>query len=182
MVLAPIDRQIIEAAQQGDEAAFAKILGHYEQPVYRYILRMVSRPADAEDLTQETFIKVYFNLASFDPARRFSTWLFTIATNTVYDWLRKRRGRPELLYDQLPETTGSQTTYTSIGSKFDIMTALQKLRVEYRAVLLLYFDQGYSYQEIAETMNLPINTVKTYLFRAKAMMRQLLEPKERTND
>ncbi len=175
MPLPDLPEDILTAAQRGSESAFETIVKTYEQPIFRYIYRMVNRQHDAEDLTQETFIKAYRHIARFDSQLRFSTWLFTIATRTVYDWLRKRRIRPEVLVDTVPETKTASSTYKRVDIKLDINAALQSIKPEYRSVLLLYYVEGYSYLDIAHALDLPVNTVKTYVHRGKIALRKLMD-------
>ena len=118
-----IDKKILIAAKNKDLRAFEVILSHYERAIFNYIFRLVNHRQDAEDLTQETFIKVYTRLSSIDPEKNFRAWLYEIATNTTRDWFRKKTGRPELLIIDDPESSfetideDSSYIYKDRGSK-----------------------------------------------------------------
>lgn len=174
------EAEIIQAALAGNPKAFDQLLGLYERKIFGYLYRLTNHPQDAEDLTQETFLKVYRALKTFDTKRKFSTWLYTVATNTAYDWLRKKQRRPELFIiddeESSFETIDPDSPYTTLAPKIDLGKALATIdKPIYRTVLLLFYRDGLSYQEIAEVLNCPLNTVKTYLRRAKQALRQALE-------
>lgn len=166
---------IIKAARAGDGAAFSRLMSVYERPIFNYIYRMVDNRPDSEDLTQEVFIKVFKHLGSYNVDRPFRPWLYTIATRTVYDWLRKRQRRPESLILDDPEahfeTIDPVDTYAVIEAKLDLDRGLARLKPIYQTVLLLFYQQQLAYEEIAAVLGVPINTVKTYLHRAKAALR-----------
>lgn len=168
-------RELVFRAKHGSLQAFEKLLFAYEKSVYGFMFRFVQRREDAEDLTQETFLKVYTSLRSYDASRSFGPWLFTIATHTAYDWLRKQQRRKELFIiddeDHPLETIDEHQTYTSIEARIDVDAALAKLKPIHRLVLLLYYQQQFTYEQIAETLTLPIGTVKTHLYRARTALR-----------
>lgn len=175
------ERELVEAAKGGNLVAFEKILCAYEKPIFSYVYRLVRQKEEAEDLTQETFIKLYQHIDSVDVDKNFRAWVYKIATNTVYDWLRKKQKRQELFIIDDPniqfETIDTQTPYQDmqkVERAKDVETALEKVRPVYRAVLLLFYWQGFGYTEIAHVLSLPLNTVKTYLYRAKHALKQEL--------
>ena len=162
----------------GSEDAFAEIVTRYQRPVFSVIVRMVRDSGLAEDLTQETFIKAYRALKSFDQGKKLSSWLFTIAHNTTIDHLRKKslqtvplesEGDEYSLLDTLP-AEDSCTPERAAMSR-DLADAfeeeLRNLRPEYAEILVLRFQQGLAYEEISEVTGLPMGTVKTHLFRAR---------------
>lgn len=165
------EKEILECAKKGDMEAFERFLLIYEKPVYGYILRLVGRKEDAEDLTQETFIKIYRSLAAINPEKKFKAWVYKVATNTVYNWFKYKKIRPEIFIvdDEKNdfETIDPKSLYYNIEASYDVEKALAKIKPLYKTVLLLFYWQGMDYKEIAEIMLLPINTVKTYLRRAK---------------
>lgn len=173
-----IDKKILIAAKNKDLRAFEVILSHYERAIFNYIFRLVNHRQDAEDLTQETFIKVYTRLSSIDPEKNFRAWLYEIATNTTRDWFRKKTGRPELLIIDDPEssfeTIDEDSSYIKIEEAKDIRDALDSIKPAYRTALLLFYWQGFSYGEISSILSLPINTVKTYLYRGKKALKEAL--------
>lgn len=176
----PEEHATILAAQRGSTRAFEQLLARYERPVYSYISRLVREARDAEDLTQETFLKVYRAFRTYNPEKRFSTWLFTIATRTVYDWLRKKRRAPHPV--ALDEEEGSVETlepsvpYNLIEDLLDLERALDHLKPIQKTVLLLFYREDFTYEEIAAALKMPTNTVKTHLHRAKCALRTYLVP------
>lgn len=172
-----IDPSIVAMAAARDVAAFEQILSAFEQPIFRYVQRFVRQRQDAEDLTQEIFIKVYRHLSQFDQEKKFSVWLYAIATNTVYDWLRKKKRSQELLIldEEGVETIDTEQTYLSIEVHHDVTQALEKLQPIYKTALLLFYNDGFRYEEIADILHLPLNTVKTYLYRGKQQLKKILE-------
>ena len=163
----------------------------YERPLFSLIYRMVRDRQLAEDLAQETFIKVLNGIKSYRPEFKFSSWIFKIANNVAIDHLRRKSldtlsldGSPNA---ETPEEMGA--TALQLGSKAEsplqevearelgsaIERAVGRLRPEYRACILLRHVEGYAYEEIAETLDLPLGTVKTYIHRARNELRVYLE-------
>lgn len=182
------DIDLVEAALQGSQDAYREIVERYQRPVFGLIRRMVRDQGTAEDLAQEVFVKAFRALASFDRSRKFSSWLFKIAHNTGIDQLRKRQldtvalettdsEEPNLSAVLADTKVESPETRVHRGDIADALeAALSTLRIEYREVVLLRFQEGLAYEEIAQVTELPLGTVKTHLFRArKAMARHLKE-------
>jgi RNA polymerase sigma-70 factor (ECF subfamily) len=180
------DAQIVAEALKGSQAAYADLLRRYQRPVHSLVLRMVRDPARAEDVAQEVFLKAFRALGSYDQTRKFSSWLFKIAHNTAIDKLRRKQldtialEQPEEermdVLSRVPDER-SETPEAAV-SRHDLARALEEalgeLRPEYREVMLLRFQEGLSYEEIAEIAGLPLGTVKTHIHRArKAMARHL---------
>lgn len=173
------ERELIALARQGDLSAFEQLLFLYERAVFNYLLRLVNHWQDAQDITQETFIKVYKSLAALDPDKSPKAWIFTIATHTAYDWLRKKQKSREFFVDdpETLETIQPDLSYEKVERSEEskqLKEALLRLKPLYRAVLLLYYQQELRYGEIAQALSLPLNTVKTYLRRAKQALKQEL--------
>ena len=178
-------------AKQGYETAFRELVRRYERPLYSLLYRMVRDRALAEDLAQETFIKVLNGIGSYNPQFKFSSWIFKIANNAAIDHLRKR-DLDTLSLDGSPHATTPQemqATALQLGDRAEsplqelearelggaIERAIARLRPEYRACILLRHVEGFSYEEIAETLDLPLGTVKTYIHRARNELRVYLE-------
>jgi RNA polymerase sigma-70 factor, ECF subfamily len=184
------DREVVALAKAGKEAAYRELLSRYERPVFSLIYRMVRDRALAEDLAQETFIKVLNALDSYRPEFKFSSWIFKIANNAAIDQLRKREldtlsldGAPGARTAEEVEATALQAVDRTesplaelesreLGS--EIEQAIGKLRPEYRTAILLRHVEGRAYEEIAEVMDLPLGTVKTYIHRARLELREYL--------
>ncbi len=177
------EKEILIKAQKGNFEAFEKLVFLYEKAIFRYISKMASAREDVEDLTQETFIKFYRYLKHIDPERGPKAFLYKIATNTVYDWLRKKRGQKELLIIDDPEnpleTIDKNASYYNdreLNENIEeLMLELETLRPAYKTALLLYYKEGLEYKEISEAMSIPINTVKTFMHRAKLELKQKIK-------
>jgi RNA polymerase sigma-70 factor (ECF subfamily) len=184
------DQQVVELARAGREPAYRELLHRYERPVFSLIYRMVRDHATAEDLAQETFIKVLNALDSYRPEYKFSSWIFKIANNAAIDHLRRRDvntlsldGAPDARTADEIEATALQaidhgpTALAEVESRelgATIEQAISKLRPEYRACILLRHVEGRAYEEIAEALDLPLGTVKTYIHRARLELRESL--------
>ena len=184
------DREVVALAKAGKEAAYRELLRRYERPVFSLIFRMVRDRSLAEDLAQETFVKVLNALGSYRPEYKFSSWIFKIANNAAIDQLRRREldtlsldGSPEARTADEIEATALQATdraespleeLESRETGAAIEQAISRLRPEYRTCILLRHVEGRSYEEIAEVMDLPLGTVKTYIHRARLELREYL--------
>ena len=180
------DAELVERVIAGDGEAFRLLVERHQRPVYGLLLRMVRRPALAEDLAQETLIKAYRAIASFDRSRKFSSWLFKIAHNTAIDHLR--RSRPPTVplesdeadrADPLallaaPESRSPEARARGRDLAEALEDALADLRPDYREAVLLRFQQGLPYDEIADILDLPLGTVKTHLHRARNQLAAVL--------
>lgn len=174
-----LEKEFIAKAQKGDVGAFEEIMSEYERSIFGYVLRLTANREDAEDITQETFLKVYNHLNSYDASRPFKTWIYTIATRTVYDLFRKRKVHQELYIiddeDIGFETIDETDAYKKIETAEELENALAKIKPTYRSILLLHYMQEFTYEEISEALNQPLGTVKTNLRRAKIALKQILE-------
>ncbi len=184
------DRILAAQAAEGRQRAFRELLRRYERPVFSLIYRMVRDRSLAEDLSQEAFIRAFSAIASYNPGYKFSSWIFKIAHNLTIDHLRKKRidtislhGSPHALTEEaqartrpivesLDERPDAYVENLELGSQIE--SAIGKLRPEYRTVTLLRHVEGYSYKEIAEIMELPLGTVKTYIHRARLELKEAL--------
>ena len=181
------DSELIVRALDGSESAYRGLVERYQRPIYSLLLRMVRDAALAEDLAQEVFVKAIRALHTFDRRRQLSSWLFKIAHNTAIDHLRRNEPPTVPLESPDPERPGpldliassTQETPESRASRRDlaaaIVGAVEALRPEYREVVVLRFEQGLAYEEIAEVTGLPLGTVKTHIFRARKLLVRQLE-------
>jgi len=175
------DAQIVRLVLRGRQEAFAVLVERYQKPIFNFIYRFYGNYELAQELTQETFLRCYQFLKSYDPERKFSTWLYTVAKNLCIDELKKRRSFREVsLEDSLPavdakEAEGAldhnaRSECIRSEENFKLLEALQELPAAARTVLLLHYFQGLSYQEIGEALGLPVSTVKIRIFRAKKIL------------
>ncbi len=175
------EKEFILAAKNGDLNAFEKILFLYEKRIFNYIYRLVGNKYDAQDVTQDTFIKLYKNINIIDTEKNFKNWLYKIATNTTYDFLRKRKNAPELLSlddaNFKPETIQDKDLYSNLIDAVDakeVEAAFDKIKPVYKTVLMLFYQQDLTYKEIAEIIDAPINNIKTYMRRAKQELKKVI--------
>lgn len=184
------DQEVVAQARAGRETAYRELIGRYERPVFSIIYRLVRDRALAEDLAQDTFVKVLNALDRYDPKQKFSSWIFKIAHNTAIDRLRKREvdtlsldGSPNARTEDDVEATRIVVASTEespeeyavsreIGS--EIEKALARLRPEYRTAIMLWHIEDRPYEEIAEIMEIPLGTVKTFIHRARNELRKHL--------
>lgn len=184
------DQEIVALAKEGREAAYRELIRRYERPIFSLILRMVRDRQLAEDLSQETFIKALNAIGSYRPEFKFSSWIFKIANNAAIDQLR-RREVGTLSIDGAPNATSAEdieATALQVGDKGEtplaelearelgshIERAIAQLRPEYRSCIMLRHVEGLAYEEIAQLLDLPLGTVKTYIHRARHELRDML--------
>ncbi len=173
-----IETDLALRAQGGSEEAFRELVRRFERPVYTLVLRMVRDPGTAEELAQDVFVKAYRRLDTYDPLRRIGSWLFKIAHNTTIDHLR--RSSPDLVSLSADEEGGGlaavlrnpaaespEAAAERRDLARDLDRAINTLRPEYRAAVVMRYQEGLSYEEISEAMELPLGTIKTHLHRAR---------------
>ncbi len=149
----------------GDKAAFGKLVEKYQSPIRRFFLNQTSGNSDlSDDLAQETFIKAYINITSFKGIAEFSTWLYRIAYNVFYDYIRSRK---EFEIDV--ETAGAKLTTETHNSdrKMDVTEAMKILKYEERTAIQLFYMEDLSIDKISGVMGCPSGTVKSHLSRGK---------------
>ena len=168
----------IARARQGDDEAFSQLVEAYQRPVFNVCYRMLGEPAEAEDAAQETFIRAYTRLDSYDPQRKFSSWLLSIASHYCIDLLRRRR-MSLVSWDDLPPwrwLPDSDPQPEEVALRHEAQrhaqTLLSKLPPDYRAAVVLRYWHDFSYEEIAETLGSTLSAIKSRLFRARQMMAQ----------
>ena len=183
------DRILIQRAQANDRTAFNEIVLRYKSRIYNYVYRMIRSATDAEDLTQETFIRAYTSIHTFQSRASLNTWLFRIATNLCVDYARKAKTHPVAQSLDIPEeeAQGSQREIPSLvydpqrlllnqelGKRLE--EAMRSLPERHRIVVLLYDLEGLSYEEIAQIVGAPLGTVKSRLYHARLQLREMLQP------
>lgn len=165
------ERALINAAAAGDDDAFTKIVERYQVPVYNLCYRLLGNHGDAEDASQEVFMKAYRGLGKYDLQRPFISWLLAIAYNQCIDRLRRRRvtwvGLEALLDRPDPQSRTPEVALEARNGAEGVQKVLTTLSVKDRAVLVLRYWYDYSYDEIAETLSLTNSAVKSRLHRAR---------------
>jgi RNA polymerase sigma-70 factor (ECF subfamily) len=167
------DEWLVRRSRAGDREAFGQLVSRHQSAVYRVVRGILGDPAESEDVAQEVFLKAYANLARFRGDSSLFTWLYRIAVNEA---LRARKRRPLPTLEALPETEVPPSEPDAEGDAPTLATLqrmLAKLPDDYRAIVTLRDLEGLSYQEIAETLEIPIGTVESRLFRARQDLRAL---------
>jgi len=176
------DEKLIDNYLQGDEKALEVLIRRYLKPIYSFCFRFVGNNQEAEDITQEVFLKVWRNLKKFKKEKNFKGWLFTIAKNTCFDFLRKKKKISTLSLEKYFYLVDLSLLPNEISEKESlkekIQEAIEKLSSKTREILNLYYNQGLTFREIAQTLNEPINTVKSRHRRAIEILRNRLKPEK----
>ncbi len=178
----PTDEQLVAEYLDGNEAALHTIIERYLRPIYGFVYRYVGSSGDAEDITQDVFVSVWRNIRKFDRAKKFKTWIFAIAKNASLNWLSKKKPRSFSEFEDeggdnpllesaadtapLPDKIFERSDFTD-----KLTEAINKLHPKYREVLLLHYNSGFTFQEIAELSKEPLNTVKSRHRRALVLLR-----------
>lgn len=181
------DYAIVLRAVDGDQKAFAEIMARYQDAIYYMMLKMVSNREDAMDITVEVFAKAFEKLDQYKPEFAFSTWLFRMASNASIDYLRRKKLR-QVSLEQLFEQEGSDRQLfirsenlnpeeKSIKKQQDsiLKELVNTLPNRYRILINLYYFEEFSVEEIALQLDLPRNTVKGQLFRARDLLYNILK-------
>ena len=182
------DSKNVDRALKGDQQAYTELLNKYRGAIFNLVFKMIKNREEAEDLVQETFVKAFSALPSFDEQYAFSTWLFKIATNNCIDYLRKKKLKTFSI-DKPTEAKEGEIKQTYKDAKtpdpevdtiekersFIIEDAIKCLPAKYRDAIILRHKEDKSYEEISEILNLPIGTVKARIFRAREKLKKYLK-------
>lgn len=184
------DGALVGRCLRGDERAYRELITRYRRQVYTVALRMMRSAEDAEDVTQETFIRMFRALERYDTARPFGAWIQTIATRLCIDQLRRRRLNPISIFQrdaqsedeyviEIEDPGPGPEVLTQHGEESKRADALiDSLPEHYRIVVMLRHVQDLSYEEIAEALHLPIGTVKARIHRAREILKRRIEGSE----
>ena len=177
------DAELVRLAQGGDERAFQALVVKYQRRIARHVARYVRRASDVEEVVQDAFIRAYRGLASFRGDSSFYSWLYRIATNTAFSFLKKRpddaQGDERADGPFEPGVGDEQTPERALLAKQigeAVERAMARLQPELAEALLLFEVEGKSYKEIAQILGTPIGTVRTRIFRAREFIARRLEP------
>jgi RNA polymerase sigma-70 factor, ECF subfamily len=179
-------REKIKQVKKGDQAAFEDVVMYYQDKIYQHVLRMLGNSHEAEDIAQEAFIRAYVNIHSYDENRKFSTWLYRIATNLTIDRIRKRK--PDYYLDAEVKGTDGLDMYSQLAvddklpedelEGLELQKYIQKqiaqLPPKYRSIIMLRYLEDFSLQEISDILDIPIGTVKTRIHRGREALRKKL--------
>lgn len=157
---------LVRRCLRGDSTAVRQLVERFQAEIFGLCVRLLNHRQDAEDVTQEVFLRIFRSLKGWDPSRPLKPWVTSIAVNRCRTWLTQRARRPELV-DYLQDTVAGPTPDDSTELLREIHAALGQLRLEYRTVFVLFHEQGRPYEEIAEVLERPVGTIKTWLHRAR---------------
>lgn len=177
------DAELIAEYRLGNEDAFGQLLQRYLSPVYHFVFQLAGDRSAAEDIVQETFIKAWKHLARYDRSRSFKTWLFAIAKNTAYDFLKKKKSFP---FSSFEDEEGNNILEESVSAETllpdemlerkdaadELEAVLREIPERYRSLLLLAYKEDFSLQEIADILGEPYNTIKSRHGRALKRLKQ----------
>lgn len=180
------DVELVRGALAGSEWAFREIVLRYQAPVYRLMVRMMRDPSRSEELAQDTFVKAFRSLHTYDAQRKFAAWLLAIARNVAIDELR--RGKLHTLPLEKPDSDGMQIRETLeaagptpalVTERLELARALETavacLRPEYREIVTLRHEHELDYGEIAQITGMPVGTIKSSLHRARKELAEHME-------
>jgi RNA polymerase sigma-70 factor (ECF subfamily) len=183
------DEQLIEHYRQGDEAALTVLIERHFNSIYSYVFRFVKTTAEAEDVVQEVFIKVWRQIGRFKPGTGLRPWLFRIARNTAIDHLRKKKAIPLSMFEDNDGfgklTAGNEAVFMDTTSdvleesiareeKATLSAAVGQLPLQYREVLVLRAEENLTFEEIGTTIGKPLNTVKSLYRRGLVQLHQII--------
>ena len=180
------DIRLIHEALRGNQASYKKLMKKYHDPIFHLISRIIRNKEQIEDLTQETFVKAFASLKSFNEEYAFSTWLYKIATNSSIDYIRKRKldtfsiDKPIALEDsdftfELPDSTYEPDKRIIQHQRSKVLEeAIEMLPEKYKRVIIMRHSEERDYAEIAKILKLPIGTVKAHIFRARELLNKYL--------
>jgi len=169
------DRMCVQRCLSGDANAFEGILERYERPIYNAIVRMGADREDARDICQQVFIKVYLHLDTYDPARKFFSWLYRIAMNEAINQMKSQRASEPLSRNLIYGHPNPEQNLEAVEQEREIQTGLLALEMKYRLSIIVSYFLQLSYEEAAHVLSLPEKTVKSRLFTARQLLREALE-------
>jgi RNA polymerase sigma-70 factor (ECF subfamily) len=182
-----VETRLAKLSRGGDRRAFAELVELYKDKIYHLGYRMLNQKQEAEDIVQETFLRVYTNLDRYDENQKFSTWIYRIATNLCIDRLRKRKpsfsidaemmdGEGTDLHAMLAsDDAGPDEELILSETQHNIREAIQTLPDKYKTVVILRYLHDMSLQEISDVLDMPVTTIKTRVHRGREFLRKRLE-------
>ena len=179
------ETQLISDYLEGNENSFRDLVSLYVKPIYSFSFRMTGNKTDSEDITQEVFIKVWKNIEKFNIDQDFKTWIFTIARNTIFDWLRKKK---DIVFSNFENDEGDNYLVENISDKgkdpeeifydkeksFELGELLKKISKYEQEIIFLKNEDDLTFEEISKIVGKPLNTVKSQYRRALVKLRNLI--------
>jgi len=172
------DRQLVQECLKGSKNAFEQLVDKYNKVIFNLAYRMTGKTDDAEDITQKAFIKAYEKLESYNPKFEFYSWLYRIAVNESLNFLKAKRKYKELDPDMITGEKNPEECCLDNELGLRVQAAIMELDPRYRILVLLNHFQSCSYKEISHTLNIPEKTVKSRLFTARKLLKEIIIQKE----
>ncbi len=171
------DHELVAKIRAGDQRALVELIDRYKARIYHTTLRILGNREDAEEAAQDTFVRAYRGLENFREDATFSTWIYRVCVNACLNKLESRKrfqtqDIDETPIAELPFTESPEAEFADEDLQSRVFAAMEELPMKYRTVLVLYHIQHLAYQEIAEVMQMPMGSIKTHLFRARALLRE----------
>ena len=186
-------QHVLAARDRGDERAYADLMRIYREPIYMMLLRMTHSPVDADDLTIETFGKAFCQLSSYTPQNTFATWLFSIASNSGIDFIRRQHMdlvsltsmsvccEDEAFEYPLPSSDANpEEAMIEVQRDALVRQVVEQLKPRYRRIVKMRYFEELSYEEIAKQLNIPLGTVKIQLRRARMLLAEIIKPQKQS--
>lgn len=173
------DEELIKIIVEGDREKFGEIIERYQEKIFGYLKNLTNQSnEEIEDLMAEVFINGYTNLQSFDTKKKFSSWIFRIAHNRAIDFFKKRKIKTKTMEESEEMIGDGKKIFEEIEIEKEerkrVNQAVEKLEIKYREVILLYFYDERSYEEISDILHIPTSNVGVLLYRAKDKLKKLL--------
>jgi RNA polymerase sigma-70 factor (ECF subfamily) len=175
------DEKIVKLIQGGEKEKFGEIIKRYQGRLFGYIKNLINKNnMEVEDVVEDSLISAYENLNGFDTSKKFSSWIYRIAHNKAIDYFKKKRIISEEIdsRDEILETRNEkliEELEIEKERKIKVKKAIEGLELKYREVVLLYYFEEKSYEEISDILHIPVGNVGVLLFRAKIMLKKILE-------
>ena len=168
------DVKIVQKCIDGNTNAFERLVGKYQKPIFNGAFRMIHHYEDAEDVTQSVFIKAFENLRYFDPKYKFFSWLYRILVNESLNFINQRKRFTRYNTDVLVKGATLKKDQSNIDLNRDIQNALMDLKPDYRVVIVMKHFQNFSYKEMSDILEIPEKTIKSRLFTARKLLKDIL--------
>lgn len=173
-----LDRTCVERCLEGDLEAFGMLIERYQRPVFNAVLHMVGDREDARELCQQVFMKCFEHLGSYDPSRKFFSWIYRMAMNEAINHLKSRRNTQPLSSLMIYPLPNPEERFQAAEQDHHVRQAVMQLEPKYRSVIVLRHFLHLSYHDAAEILELPERTVKSRLFTARQLLRDILEERK----
>lgn len=175
------DYELVKSCLNGNHDSFEELVTRYKRMVYSVVYKYINDREEAQDVSQEVFIKIYKSLATYNPQYKFSTWAVKVTTNMCLDILRKKKLN-SVPIEEIEAVSREEDTpekeYISRERALELRNAISKLPEKYRAPIILFHQKGASYKEMCDALKEPMSVIKNRLYRARVMLRENLAATE----